>query len=300
MDNVVEAINSVAIKEGFDLRNTDSKLELAQALMKGEQTSNSIIHRFGGGLYIREAYYPKNTLIVGQEHVSEHMNVLLKGSINVIDGDGSTQTLVAPHMFVAKAGSKVGFTLEDVVWQNIYVTNSTDVEYLESTLFKSPDILKQHQQQKLLEEYPQHEEDRQDFLKMVEESGWTLEDIELASKHREDCIPFPDGSYSICAGNSPIQGKGMFSTAVIKQHSLIAPMRLGGCRTPAGYLTNHSKTPNAMAFVNDLGDMFLIAIRDISGMVGGDLGEEITLDYRQVMLVNNLWKGADKCLLESH
>lgn len=300
MDDVVEAINSVATKEGFDLRNTDSKLELAKALMKEEQTSNSIIHRFGGGLYIREAHYPKNTLIVGQEHVSEHMNVLLKGSINVIDGDGSTQTLIAPHMFVAKAGSKVGFTLEDVVWQNIYVTNSTDVEYLESTLFKSPDILKQHQQQKLLEEYPLHEEDRQDFLKMVEESGWTLEDIELASKHREDCIPFPDGSYSICAGDSPIQGKGMFSTAVIKQHSLIAPMRLGGCRTPAGYLVNHSKTPNAMAFVNNLGDMFLVAIQDISGMVGSDLGEEITLDYRQVMLVNNLWKGANKCLLESH
>jgi hypothetical protein len=300
LDDVVEAINSVATKEGFDLRNTDSKLELAKALMKGEQTSNSIIHRFGGGLYIREAHYPKNTLIVGQEHVSEHMNVLLKGSINVIDGDGSTQTLVAPHMFVAKAGSKVGFTLEDVVWQNIYVTNSTDVEYLESTLFKSPDILKQHQEQKLFKEYPLHEEDRQDFLKMVEESGWTLEDIELASKHRKDCIPFPDGSYSICAGDSPIQGKGMFSTAVIKQHSLIAPMRLGGCRTPAGYLVNHSKTPNAMAFVNDLGDMFLVAIRDISGMVGGDLGEEITLDYRQVIQVNNLWKGADKCLLESH
>jgi hypothetical protein len=300
LDDVVEAINSVATKEGFDLRNTDSKLELAKALMKEEQTSNSIIHRFGGGLYIREAHYPKNTLIVGQEHVSEHMNVLLKGSINVIDGDGSTQTLIAPHMFVAKAGSKVGFTLEDVVWQNIYVTNSTDVEYLESTLFKSPDILKQHQQQKLLEEYPLHEEDRQDFLKMVEESGWTLEDIELASKHREDCIPFPDGSYSICAGDSPIQGKGMFSTAVIKQHSLIAPMRLGGCRTPAGYLVNHSKTPNAMAFVNNLGDMFLVAIQDISGMVGSDLGEEITLDYRQVMLVNNLWKGANKCLLESH
>jgi len=300
LDDVVEAINSVATKEGFDLRNTDSKLELAQTLMQGEQTSNSIIHRFGGGLYIREAHYPKNTLIVGQEHVSEHMNVLLKGSINVVDGDGFVQTLVAPHMFVAKAGSKVGFTLEDVVWQNIYVTSSTDVEHLESILFKSPDILKQHQEQKLLEAYPQHEEDRQDFLQMVKESGWTLEDIELASSYREDCIPFPDGSYSICAGDSPIQGKGMFSTAVIKQHCIIAPMRLGGCRTPAGYLINHSKTPNAMAFVNDLGDMFLVAIRDISGMVGGDLGEEITLDYRQVMQVNNLWKGADKCLLESH
>ena len=299
MDQIVEAINSVAVKEGFDLRTTDSKLELAGVLLKQKQPFNSIIHRFGGGLYIREAHYKKNFLIVGQEHVSEHMNVLLKGSINVIDGDGQVQTLVAPHMFVAKAGSKVGFTLEDVVWQNIYVTSSTDVEYLESVLFKSPDILKQHQEQKLLEEYPLHEKDRQDFLLMVKESGWTLEDIELASKHKKDCIPFPDGSYSICAGNSPIQGKGMFSTAEIKQNSIIAPMRLGGCRTPAGYLINHSKNPNAIALINDLGDMFLVAIRDISGMVGGDLGEEITLDYRQVMKLNGLWKGNTTCLQHS-
>lgn len=300
MDQVVEAINSVAVKEGFDLRTTESKLELAKVLLDGEQTPNSIIHRFGGGLYIREAHYPKNTMIVGQEHLSEHMNVLLKGSINVIDANNDVQTLVAPHMFVAKAGSKVGFTLEDVVWQNIYVTNSTDVEYLESILFKSPEVFEKHQQDKLLAEYPLHEEDRQDFLAMVEESGWTLEDIELASKHREDCIPFPDGSYSISTGDSPIQGKGMFSTAVIKRNSIIAPMRLGGLRTPAGYLINHSKTPNAVALVNDMGDMFLVALRDIHGMVGGDLGEEITLDYRQVMQLNNLWKGTNKCLLESH
>ena len=300
MEQLIDSINSVATKPDFDLRTTDSKLALAKAMLGHEQTPNSIIHRFGGGLYIREAHYPKDTLIVGQEHLSEHMNVLLKGSINVIDGDGSIQTLTAPHMFVAKAGSKIGYTLEDVVWQNIYVTSSTDVEYLESVLFKSPDILKQHQQDKLTIDSPKYEEDRQDFLDMVKESGWTLEDIELASKHREDCIPFPDGTYSISTGNSPIQGKGMFSTAVIKQHSIIAPMRLGGCRTPAGYLINHSKNPNAVAFRNDLGDMFLVALRDISGMAGGDLGEEITLDYRQVMQLNNLWKGTNKCLLESH
>ena len=297
MNEIVEAINSIAIKGNFDLRTTESRHELCAALIDKEQAPTPVIHRFGGGLYIREAHYPKGVLVVGQEHVSEHMNVLLKGSIQVMDGDGEPQILVAPHMFVAKAGSKVGLTLEDVVWQNIYVTNSTDVEQLESVLFKQSEVLTQHQQKKLLEQHSLHEEDRQDFLAMVEESGWTVEDIELASKYREDCIPFPDGSYSICAGSSPIQGKGMFATAVIKQNSIIAPMRLGMCRTPAGYLINHSKTPNAVALVNDMGDMFLVAIRDISGMFGGELGEEITLDYRQVMQVNNLWKGTNKCLL---
>lgn len=298
MEQIVKAINAVSIKEGFDLRNRDSQLDLAEVLLKEDQVSNSIVHRFGGGLYIREAHYPKNTLIVGQEHVSEHMNVLLKGSINVIDGGGAVTTLVAPYMFVAKAGSKVGYTLEDTVWQNIYVTSSTDVAYLESVLFKCPDILKKHQEEKLLKEYPLHQKDREDFLKAIAEFNWTVEDVELVAKYRGDCIPFPDGSYSICIGKSPIEGEGLFSTAEIKQGSIIAPMNLGGQRTPAGYLINHSKVPNAVAYKNDYGDMFLVASRDIHGMVGGDLGEEITLDYRQVMKLNNLWKEETPCLLE--
>ena len=266
-------------------------MALGKALLETEQREISTIHRFGGGLYIREAHYPKGTLVVGLEHVSEHMNVLLKGSLQVIDTNGAPQILTAPHMFVAKAGSKLGLTLEDVVWQNIYVSNSTDVEYLESTLFIIPDDLKEHQAKQLVERYPLYEEDRQDFLAVVKESGWTVEDIELVSKHREDCIPFPDGSYSICAGNSPIQGRGMFSTAAIPINSIIAPMRLGNCRTPAGYLVNHSKNPNAMAFKNNVGDMFLVAIKNIKGTPGGDQGEEITIDYREIMKINNLWKG---------
>lgn len=291
MNNAVEIVSSVVAREGLNLQTTEGKMALGKALLETEQQEISTIHRFGGGLYIREAHYPKGTLVVGLEHVSEHMNVLLKGSLQVIDTGGAPQTLTAPHMFVAKAGSKLGLTLEDVVWQNIYVSNSTDVAYLESTLFVIPNDLKEHQAKQLAERYPLYEEDRQDFLAMVEESGWTVEDIELVSKHREDCIPFPDGSYSICAGNSPIQGKGMFSTAAIPINSIIAPMRLGNCRTPAGYLINHSKNPNAVVFKNNVGDMFLVANKNIRGTPGGDQGEEITIDYRQVMKINNLWKG---------
>jgi hypothetical protein len=291
LNNAVEIVNSVVAQEGFNLQTTESKMALGKALLETEQQEISTIHRFGGGLYIREAHYPKGTLVVGLEHVSEHMNVLLKGSLQVIDTGGAPQTLTAPHMFVAKAGSKLGLTLEDVVWQNIYVSNSTDVAYLESTLFVIPNDLKEHQAKQLAERYPLYEEDRQDFLAMVKESGWSVEDIELVSKHREDCIPFPDGSYSICAGNSPIQGKGMFSTAAIPINSIIAPMRLGSCRTPAGYLINHSKNPNAVVFKNNVGDMFLVANKNIRGTPGGDQGEEITIDYRQIMKINNLWKG---------
>ena len=288
----------VAQESDFSLSTIEGKTKLAEAMLTLPQTECSIVHRFGPGVYIREATYPAGIVIVGQEHVGEHINVLLKGSINVIDGDGNVQFLKAPQMFIAKAGSKVGYTFEEVVWQNIYSTNETDVEVLEKTLFKTPEVFDKHLALKLEEEYKLHEEDREDFKQLLLETGWKEEDVEAASKYREDCIPFPYGNYSVAPSDSPIQGKGLFSTAVISKDDLIAPMRIFGKRTPAGYLINHAKTPNAKAIMLPNGDLIAVALRDIHGMLGGCLGEEITLDYRQVMKLNNLWDGETKCLLE--
>ena len=298
MNQITKAINSVACQEDFDLTTSKSKEELAVALLKEEQTPCSIIHRFGPGIYIREAIYPPNTLIVGMEHTSEHYNILLKGSIRVINGEGQAAQLNAPFMFVAPPGSKVGYTLTEVVWQNIYATEERDIEKLEKTLFKAPqsctDILKQ----KILDAQPLHEEDRKDFLLLCKETGWLEEDIATLSRYREDCIPFPYGNYALISGNSPIQGKGMFATASFSIGDTIAPMSITGKRTPAGYLVNHSKTPNCEAVRNKEGDLFLVAKTKIQGMLGGSNGDELTLDYRQVMKINNLYLKDTLCLPE--
>ena len=282
----------------FDLATTESKLQLAEAMLQFPQQHCSVVHRFGPGVYIREATYPANVLIVGLEHVSEHINMLLKGRINVIDDYGNIQTLTAPHMFVAKAGNKIGYTLEEVVWQNIYATTETDIGVLEKTLFKTPEMFNKHLENKLKQETAEHEEDRQDYNALLLETGWSAKDVNELSHYRGDCIPFGFGSYSVAPGPSPIQGTGLFATASIKEQDVIVPMRLNGLRTPGGYLINHSKNPNALAIKLENGDMYIMAIRDIHGMVGGCLGEEITLNYRQVMLLNNLWDGENKCLQE--
>jgi hypothetical protein len=291
-------MNSVVEKKQLDLKTTKSKMELAEILLKEEQLECSVIHRFGPGVYIREATYCPDSLIIGQEHVSDHINMLLKGSINILDNNGNVQTLHAPFMFVAPPGNKIGYALTEVVWQNIYATTETDIEILEKTLFKTPKMFDDHIANKLKEDTLKHEEDREDFKQLVKETGWKKEEIEAISHYRGDCISFGYGSYSIASGNSPIQGKGLFSTAPIKKGDVIAPMRLAGYRTPAGYLINHSKTPNAKAVLLYNNDLFVVATRNIHGMIGGMLGEEITLDYRQVMKINNLWDGENKCLQE--
>jgi hypothetical protein len=288
---ILDVISSVSGSDGFDISTTESKFELAEELIKTPQVACSVVHRFSPGIYIREAMYLKNTLVIGMDHVGEHMNVLLRGSINVIDGLGNPVRLDAPCMFTAPAGSKIGFTLDDVIWQNIYATTETDVEVLESTLFRSPPMWKEHLAEKLSREYALHEDDRNDFASMLEETGWKAEEVRSASEYTNDRIDFPYGGYAIAKGDSPIQGKGMFCTAPFTAGNTIAPMRLNGRRTPAGYLINHSKNPNCIAQMTVNGDMYVVAILDIQGMMGGDLGDEITLDYRQVMKINGLLKG---------
>ena len=287
----------LVLPENTNLTTQEGKYELAKVMLNAPQANAPIVHRFGPGVYIREASYSQGTLIIGQEHLSEHINMLLKGKINIINEEGNVVCLEAPYMFVAKAGSKIGYALEDVVWQNIYATNETDVEKLEATFFKTPEFFVEFVESKLLIDQASHQDDRDDFELMLKETGWSKEDVYKWSNFNDDKINLPHGSYSIVPSNSAIQGKGMFASANIKEGELIAPMRINGKRTPVGYLVNHSKNPNSIAVLNKDNDMYLVAIKEINGMAGGQLGEELTLDYRQVMLLNNLWDGEIKCQL---
>jgi hypothetical protein len=285
-----QAVLAVTQQENFDITSVESKEALAVALYDKPQVECPVYHRFGPGIYIREAHYPAGTLVVGQEHYHAHMCILLKGRILVSDG-GVAKELVAPFIFVAQPGSKVGYILEDVVWQNIYATTETDVEVLEKTLFKGFDSWEELKQRRLDSAKEDHEEDRQDYLKVLEESGWTEEDVQKAVNYSGDKIPFPDGTYMVCPSGSPIQGKGLFATAPFLKGMSIAPMRLNGKRTPAGYLVNHSKNPNCTVVFNTNEDIYLIADKQIEGMRGGVLGDELTIDYRYIMKMNNLWMG---------
>lgn len=286
-----EAVNAVISKENYNIQSPEGKEQLAVALYDQPQAYAPVIHHLFPGLYIREAYYNAGTLVVGHEHVSEHLNILLKGKIIVTDSDGNPQLLEAPYMFTAKAGRKAGYVVEDVIWQNIYATEERDIGVLERTLFKQSDSWIKKQKQDFQESYASHEEDRQDYIKAIQEAGWTQEDVEKVVAYSEDKIPFPNGSYGVTFDKSPIHGAGMFASAPFSPDMIVAPARVDGKRTPAGYLVNHAKDPNCKAEILPNGDMVLVAIKPIRGMLGGLNGDEITLDYRQVLSINNLWFG---------
>lgn len=257
--------------------NVDS---LQEYMLQLPQVKCEVLHRFAPGLYIREVTVPAGTMAVGHWQRFEHLNILLKGKVTVMNDDGSTSRLEAPMMFVGKPGRKIGYIEEDMVWQNIYATTETDVEKLEETFLDKSAMWHGHLesiQQRLLPPV----DDVEDFRAMLDEVGVTEEFARRESERTDNMIDLPYGTYKMKVGNSSIEGKGLFATADIEPGEVIGPARIDDKRTIAGRYTNHAKIPNAKPVRNGHKGIELVALRHIAGCHGGHDGEEITIDYRE-------------------
>lgn len=254
---------------------------LTEFMLTQEQADCPVIHRFGPGIYIREVTLPAGIMAVGHYQRHEHFNVVLKGKVAIIDGEGNQQIIEAPTCFVGPPGRKVGLVLEETIWQNIYATDETDVEKLEELLLDKSEAWHDHLAgRKLIA----NQADIDDYYALLEEFGISHEQALAESEREDNVIPLPLGGYKIKTGASPIAGKGLFATADIEAGELIAPARIGDNRTIAGRYTNHSATPNARP--ERLGsEVWLVAVAGIKGCKGGHDGEEITINYRDALAI---------------
>lgn len=119
------------------------KLEVE--LLKQPQVECPITHHFGGGIYMREMFAPAGTLLLGHEHLGDHMCLLLKGRMRILGADGTTHEITAPMTFVGKAGRKLALTLEDVVFMNIHPTEETDPAKAEELFVRKSEGWTEHQ-----------------------------------------------------------------------------------------------------------------------------------------------------------
>lgn len=252
---------------------------LEAEFLKMDQVDCPVVHRFGPGIYIREVRVPAGSYAIGHAQKHVHLNIFLQGRVSVVNEDGSTTEMVAPMTFVGQPGRKVGYVHEEMVWQNVYATDETDIEKLEAMFLDKSDVWQSHQASVPLLSY---EADRVDYASVLTEFGFTEAIARSQSENEADQVPFPMGGYKVAVMPSPIEGRGLFAMGGIAQGECIAPARIGGMRTPAGRFTNHSAAPNArMVMRGD--DIDLVATRDIRGCAGGQLGEEITIDYREAL-----------------
>lgn len=271
-------------KENTSLSVFEQKVQIVEkGLLEQEQVDCPVTHKFGPGIYIREVLLPAGATVVGHYHRQPHLNIMIAGRLALVGENGKSTELVAPCTFTAPAGRKIAYIYETVLWHNVYATEETDLEKLEEMFFIKSVTFKDHEetQQRLLSF--EKNEDKEDYFKAIAEFNLFEHDVRETSENILDQIPMPFGSYKFTIGLSKIEGKGVFASGNIKEGEVVGPSRINKMRTPLGRYTNHSKKPNAKMVLKENGDIDLVAVSNIAGYKGGQLGEEITVDYRQVL-----------------
>lgn len=134
--NEVDHVDLMAFANQFDDPSLRGKIERLEGMMRQVQTQVEIkpIHRFAKGLYAREIFIPKGTLLTGKIHKREHLNIVALGEISVLTEAGP-QRIKAPCTIVSLPGTKrVGYAHEDTVWITVHATEETSVERIDDEL----------------------------------------------------------------------------------------------------------------------------------------------------------------------
>lgn len=264
-----------------------TKMENAEKeLLQHPQADCPVVHHFGPGVCIREVFMPAGTLAIGHKQKYEHLNLMLRGKVMVINDDGTAHVLSAPMIFVGKPGRKIGYVLEDMVWQNIYATDLKNPDDVEAYFIEKSEDWRLDHETKFAAEQTSRVADRIDYLTLIEQAGFDPETVRQQVENPDDQIWVDNAITRV--SESPIDGKGLFVTHPVKAGDVICPARINGMRTQAGRFTNHSLFPNAKMVARPNGDVDLVALVDFEGCKGGSIGIEATIDYRQALALSGI------------
>lgn len=96
-----------------------------------------VTNRWTPGMYAREIYMPKGSLVVSKIHKTEHPFVVLTGKAAVWDARHGVQQLSAGHVGITTPGTRrVLFIHEDCRWITFHATDKLSVEEVESDIIE--------------------------------------------------------------------------------------------------------------------------------------------------------------------
>lgn len=96
-------------------------------LMKLPQVECPLTHRFTPGMYIREIFMPKGSIVTSLLHLTTHPFFIMKGDVNVWYPGLPVERYIAPYTGITKAGTRrLLFNNEDTVWTTCHITDLTD------------------------------------------------------------------------------------------------------------------------------------------------------------------------------
>ena len=137
-------LGSFALVKGFSdnrkikqsKKSRDSILALQNEMLKMESALDKfpLTHHFAPHIYGREMFLPADHVIVGKIHKHAHLNIIIKGRVQVSTEDGIAE-YVGGDVFTSYAGTKRAVhVIEDTVWITVHHTSKTNLEEIENEL----------------------------------------------------------------------------------------------------------------------------------------------------------------------
>jgi hypothetical protein len=89
-----------------------------------------------GGLYTRELFMPKGSVVVSMIHKQQHPSFLLKGKVSYLTDEGIVKTIEAPHKIFTQTGTqRVLYIHKDTEWCCVYKTDAETFEEAEADVY---------------------------------------------------------------------------------------------------------------------------------------------------------------------
>ena len=120
----MHAVTPLSMREQVNALETEMR--------RYEQLDLPVKHYFSQGVYARELFIPKGTLLTGKIHKYQQLNIMSQGDLSVLTEDG-IKRVQAPFTIVPPPGTKrIAYAHEDTVWTTIHGTDETDVDLIEA------------------------------------------------------------------------------------------------------------------------------------------------------------------------
>lgn len=133
-------------------------------MLNGIQPVTFLKHHFAPGIYVREIWMPSGPLILGQRHLTDHLNIITQGKV-LVRAEGELRLIHAigpvPVTFRSGAGvRKALFILEDTTWMTVHINvdDCEDILTLENRFTEQSEVYKEHE----------IEAAKQDFIRALE------------------------------------------------------------------------------------------------------------------------------------
>ena len=93
-------------------------------------------HHLEDGLYTREIFMPKDSLVVSFIHKQNHPSFFLSGEMSVLTDTGEVKRIKAPMKVMTQTGTqRVAYMHEDCVWVCVYRTDKETIEEAEKDVY---------------------------------------------------------------------------------------------------------------------------------------------------------------------